>query len=161
MRQPEEVQHLQDMRFQRREWIIQRVLWVVILAVPVCALAGLLGGPGGVASKAVQDGPLVVRYESLARLGAPTSIDVEVDQSSDSLELWVSNGYLDAYRIDRIVPEPKDERAQANHTVFEFDSASGSAHIRFDLTARRAGAAAGQIGVAEGGGVAVRTLVLP
>ena len=54
----------QDLTFQRRSWIVQRVGWVMLALLILAALGGLFGpGPLSRARAGPHDGPLWVEYQ--------------------------------------------------------------------------------------------------
>src|SRR5919106_6001727 len=76
---PEEsLQIDQDLAYQQREWLVERVGWIVMLLLIVAAAAGIFGN--GVLSRAsVSDGKqLRIEYERFAHYLTPTSLKVHM-----------------------------------------------------------------------------------
>lgn len=69
----------QDLNYQQREWLVERVAWAVLALVVLAALAGLLGG--GPLSQATAGGegwPLQVQYGRFVHHRGPTDIQIQL-----------------------------------------------------------------------------------
>lgn len=65
-------------RFQRQEWIAERVAWVVALVVLAAAVLGLFAnGPLALGTASASDGRLTVDYQRYARDGVVFRIEAE------------------------------------------------------------------------------------
>ncbi len=64
-----------DIAFQRKSWLVERIGWGVMLTILVAALAGLFAS-GPLSSKNVEsaDSSAIVRYERFARAQAPVCL---------------------------------------------------------------------------------------
>lgn len=144
----------QDLRFQRRQWRIQRAGWVGIALVLVLALLGLFGN--GVLSKAQVAGPsLEIRYERFLRENAPTQLDVTVladAANAGEIRIAIDRQYLDAFRIEDVLPRPQRVESAPQGVVFVFATGSQAARLRvtFHATAIDAGRHTGAVRVLHG-----------
>jgi hypothetical protein len=128
--------------FQRVEWRLQRIGWVVWGLLIVSALAGLLGpGPLSKAESPAPDGSLTVAYDRFVHYHHPTLLKLVVrpsEQSRDSLQVKFSRQLLDRLHIDRIEPEPEGRRLGADGVVYTFplnestDVVSIMFHVEFE-----------------------------
>ncbi len=71
----------QDLEFQRRMWVVQRVGWVMMALAALAALLGLFGGAGASsgATAGSREAPLSIEeYERFLRVGKPAALRVHV-----------------------------------------------------------------------------------
>ena len=118
----------QDLEFQRRDWVVQRVGWVVMALMIVAALAGLLGpGPLSKASAGGADAPLRLEYNRFVRYLAPTALRVQLvpgQAENGQARVWIDRSYLDAVRIQSITPEPEKVESEPDRMIFTFSVAA-------------------------------------
>jgi hypothetical protein len=138
----------EDLRFQKREWFIQRIGWTLMLLVMCSALLGVFGS--GPVSKTVanQSDKLSLVYERFARYESPTSLKIKVNSPGENNEahIRISRNYLDAMKIETILPEPLNVRAEGEWLVYEFKvGAPGDLDVKFDLTTQVFGRISGAV----------------
>lgn len=140
----------EELRFQRRDWIGQRVGWIVMAAIIATALTGVLGR-GGPLSHATTGaaGVLEVEYPRFARHGGSDQLRVRAGErvlGRTELHLAVSSEYLRGFEVRRITPEPERVIGHAEALVFVFPRAPAARELEvsFELqpgpTGRHAGA---------------------
>lgn len=130
----------QDLRFQERIWIVQRVTWVVVAMLLALAVLGVFGGSGPLERATLQlsDGAGRLSFDRFARLGAPTSVEIDLHAGEGARNVAIARSWLDDYRVDGVLPQPKSVTALPDRYVFTFDvKASGKA--RLARTPRQAG----------------------
>lgn len=130
----------QDLGFERRSWALQRVVWALIALGLCAAAAGLLGGAGPAtgATAATADGGVEVRYDRVARLGASTSLAIELRGGEGTRNVALSRAWLEDYRLGGVVPEPDSVSALPDRYVFTFDAGDGGT-ARLSLTPQSIG----------------------
>lgn len=157
----------QDLRYQRWEWRLQRVGWVVIVLFIVAALLGLLGeGPLGQASQTAPDGSAALEYQRLLHFHNPNELRLAIDAKANEgkeLRLWVSAEYLRDVDINSILPEPIRMEAGADGHTFVFAVASPGqpTNITIHFEADRAGLIHGEIKVEGRDAIAFGHFVYP
>jgi hypothetical protein len=123
----------EDLGFQVRSWRVQRIGWLVAIAVVGAALLGGFGhGPLAQATLTSPDGRLAFDYQRLARHGDPTSFAVRVaGLASDATTtlLWLDSAYLDGLQVEAIVPEPARVIQADGRTGFEFELGSAGSGL--------------------------------
>ena len=149
-----DLEHVRDLRFQYREWAIQRGGWLVMMAIIIAALIGLLGA-GPLSSASAESGPLQLQYARFERRHARTVLEVSVTSSADNqdqVEVWVSADYLARIEITSIVPEPEEVRVADDRVVYRFniDEQADRPTILIALEPDDPGRSTGRIGVIDG-----------
>lgn len=127
-----------DADFQRRDWRLQRVAWVVFAAILIVAVLGLFGsGPVSWAEERSSSGELVVRYERFSRKLGETSLNASIrpDPRTATVALVVSPGYLDANEIRSVTPAPTAVVFTSDGVRYEFavDDRSGPVEVEFHV----------------------------
>ncbi len=157
----------QDVDFNRREWAVQRVGWVVMALVVLAALLGLTGS-GVLARASVGDAgdPLRFEYSRFDRLEAPTTLDARIDADAvggGQVELWVDRAYLQGVQVQKITPEPEAVRSGADRLIYVFgvDEPGQPITVTFDLQHTSFGWASGRVGLVDGPSLDFGQLVFP
>ncbi|MCK9519893.1 MAG: hypothetical protein M0R74_12850 [Dehalococcoidia bacterium] len=84
----------EDFDFQRRSWVVQRVLWTAGAVVLLAALLGFFGrGVLSSTESSTTEDDVVVSYQRFARLQTPTQIEVTVRVGGDKVEVWIARNY--------------------------------------------------------------------
>jgi hypothetical protein len=150
------LQVAEDMRFQRRTWAVERVAWALMALLVLAAAAGLLAtGPLSTAEASDEAGLVRVRYERFARLGAPSTLRVELapgaTSSSSTVALELGRSLAEAIQVERVQPEPLRERAGGDGgLVLEFGVAEPGrpALVRIFAKREEIGLVEGEVGLA-------------
>lgn len=111
----------EDLDFQHRIWRVERGLWVLISLLIVGALLGVFGN-GPLSHTVLQQGPLGLEHERFERILAPTTLRIHLQPGvpEGQIEVWFDRKYLENQQVQRIVPLPDEERAEADRLVFVF-----------------------------------------
>jgi hypothetical protein len=155
----------QDLDHARALWRVQRVGWIVIALIIIAGAAGAFGD-GPLAHASVSSSGLVVRYDRLARHGAPTTIDVEVPPAmrrGDTLRFWIDRRYADGVKIESVTPEPARSETQSDSLWFTVMAPQSTSPARVNIVLRPQdfGSRSGRLGVHGFGSVAFRQFVYP
>lgn len=157
----------QDLQFQRREWVVQRVGWLVMTALLVAALAGLFGtGPLSKTTAGDQASPLQAEYYRFWRMASPMPLRLRIAPSlagQGEVGVWVSRAYLEAMRVESITPEPARVEAGTDHFVYVFRLKEPATviSVMFSLEPDRAGRISGQVGLNEESVLTLRHFIYP
>jgi hypothetical protein len=114
--------------FQRWEWRLQRVGWLLLGGIVAAGLAGLLGdGPLSRRQRESSDGRMVAAFERFLHRSAPAAIELRLGPAPRSrpATLRVPSASLNQVRILRVTPEPQSERAGPDGIVFQFPLSPG------------------------------------
>jgi hypothetical protein len=157
----------QDIAFQRRDWIFERIGWGALFLVVAAAAAGYLGR--GRASERVAetaDRSARVEYGRFERHGAPARLIVTVQrpQPRDTLvSIWIDDPFLDGVRMTQVTPEPVSQRSDARRTTFAFALSGGAdrARVVFHFTPDALWAREAQVGVLGGAELRLNQFIFP
>jgi hypothetical protein len=118
-------------------WIIQRIGWALMLAFVLSSAAGLFG-TGFLSHKKLTKDGIVLNYERFGRHQNDTELEIHANNLHGKLQLILPREYTGAFELQKIVPEPEDQKVVNGSNVYEF-SAEKEAHITFYITPRQTG----------------------
>lgn len=157
----------QDLKFQRREWTIQRIGWVVMALIAVAALLGLFGGgPLSEGSASAEDGSLELAHARLDRKRSPSELRLTIaggTAQDGEVRVWLALPYLAGVEIQQIQPEPEQVEAGADRLVYVFrvSDPNQPAEVVFQLEHGTFGLKTGRVGLDGGPELEFRQLVYP
>lgn len=143
----------QDLAFERRQWHVQRVAWVLMLLFLAAACTGVFGlGPWSSGQVASGDGTLVVDYERFVRRQMDQDIVLSVTAAQgDTVVVWLDDSAL---VVEAVWPEPEQMRAENGRQEFVFSTEEGaSLEVRFAVTREDMGRETIAMGIEGYGGV--------
>jgi hypothetical protein len=150
-----------DLAFHRREWHIQRIGWALIALFLACALGGVFGN--GPFSRAHADGAAGrIDYERFVRSGLSTDLVVTPTGSARGVNrIEIDGSYLEAFRVERITPEPAAVRIIGGKLVYEFASTAPGASISFAIRPQRLWRHSAAVSIDGGAPVEISQLTYP
>jgi hypothetical protein len=155
----------EDMGFQRWEWRVQRVGWVLMVLILVAAVLGFLGGPGFLNDMqwGNQGGSLLVEGRRIERHHRPTEMTVHLDKSAvkdGRVTFWIAESFLKKVKIESVMPEPLEMKRTADRVEMIF-AMEGEGQVKLHVEPDSVGSAQGRMGIVGGGEVEVAQWVLP
>jgi hypothetical protein len=114
----------QDLPFERKTWLIQRIGWIVMLVAVVAGLLGLFGR--GWLSQATAGGPgnpLRIEYERFTRHSSPTQLTLRLAAGAapdGKARIRFSKPFLDGIKVEDVHPHPDSVEAAEAHVVYVF-----------------------------------------
>lgn len=156
----------QDLTFEQRQWVVQRGVWIVLVALLVSTVLGVFGsGPLSSAAVTSADGMLRVEYERFVRREVihELSLTVTVEEPGNGqVEVWVDVNSLDAMVVDTISPEPSEERGEGDRQIFVFEMGEANQlSIRFDVAREDIGWSRVHVGIVGGDDVSFTQISYP
>ncbi len=154
----------EDVAFEIHEWRVLRVMLWVMPLILVAAVAGAFGNGGPLSRREAQVGTLRVSYDLVVRREAVTEIAIDADASGD---LAVSRSLLEGFRLERVVPQPREMAATGDRVVLRFADAGRDEdfdeafHATLVLLPLAPGKSGGWISAADGSRVSLRQFILP
>ncbi len=143
----------EDLDYQKRSWVVQRVGWVVM---GLLALAGLLGvfGPGlaGEAKVGKPSDRLWVEYERFERFQSPGQLRVHLEPGAEKagqVRIRLSRDYIDQVQLQQVTPDPILVEAKGDHLVYVFQTAKleQTTAITFYFQPQQIGSISGSVGL--------------
>jgi hypothetical protein len=126
---------LQDMPFQHRQWVIQRVGWVLAAVILVLAIGGVFGG-GPLSDVRAGDAALQVEYERFIRRDSSMEIRIDAHPTSgEEARLAVSRDYLHSLRIESMLPYPERTETTAQEVILVFRATGPAESTRITINA--------------------------
>ena len=114
----------EDAEFQRREWVVERVGWVLLGVVLASAVLGLFGGgPLSQARVTDQQQTFEVTYERFTRALTYTVLEITVDAGAiedSSVTVYLSDTWIDNVTTWQITPEPDSTTRTDEGIFYEF-----------------------------------------
>lgn len=111
----------EQLPLHEKGWVIQRVGWVVMLAVVVAGMLGLFG-EGLLSSHKISANGTQVEYDRYFRY--ETEMRIRLQSGIHVSTLALPQDYLRNFRIVRFVPEPTDNHTNESEVVYDFHPAS-------------------------------------
>lgn len=98
----------EDMRFQRRSWVAERIGWIAMALVIVAALTGLFfHGPASHTMAKSADNSLAIEYERFAHKTAVTHFVIRISPPvGDQVLVRLGPAFASTHDIDSLEPRP-------------------------------------------------------
>jgi hypothetical protein len=157
----------QDESFQKREWLVQHIGWILWSGIILAALMGLLGsGPLSNESVAAADGSIRVEYQRFVHHHHVTTITLQVLQdvsTEKAVRIEISEELLKATELRNVQPEPQEKLLSDRGAilVFPLDQAKRCPMITFHLEYEDYGRSGGTVSLQGHAPVPVRPLIYP
>ena len=155
----------EDLGFQKKWWVFERIVWVLFGLILVADVSGLLGrGPLSKAEGKAPDGSLLVKYEKVERANTPSIITISPGDSAvreGTLRLFVSDSIVKELGAQRIVPQPATSTLGEGGVTYTFPATSLPMTLQVELQPSFVGSHAFLIRVPGQASVQGKVLVLP
>jgi len=124
--------------FHEHEWRIQRIGWCLLTIFLALAFAGLFG-KGPLSHVRAENASGRIEYERFIRYGAPAEFVVTpAGKAAHGISrVEIASSYLQAFRIERVTPEPTTVRIAGEQLVYEFATSAPGAAISFEVDPRQ------------------------
>ena len=100
----------EDLGFQRKWWVFERVIWSFFVLVIICDLLGLFGrGWLAQAQRATPDGALTLHYERIERTSTPSIMTLRFSPAAihdGRIQVYISDSLVKPLGAQRISPQP-------------------------------------------------------
>lgn len=146
----------QDDAFQRRDWLAQRIAWIMYAVILLAAIAGVFGsGPLSWQTVSDREQRISLHFQRVHRREAPQTLTIRArpsDPKSKSLRVWLDKEYVRDLHIEGITPEPESSELRDDRVVLTFNLAPGQNEVmlKVDCRARDFGRLHGRAGLDEG-----------
>jgi hypothetical protein len=127
----------ENLEFQRKWWIFERVIWLVFLLVIACDLVGLFGqGWLAQAKMATPDGGLSIDYERVERASTPSTMVLKFGPAAfrdGKVQVYVSDVVVKELGAQRISPEPATSTLGDKGITYVFPATRSPAQAQIQL----------------------------
>lgn len=156
----------QDLPFQQRLWLMQRLGWGVITCIIIAALLGLLGsGPLSSCSIESSKQTFSLEYERFLRHHTATRLRIKLPLHGQTQEarVWYDSGLIDEMIVAHIVPPPlrTEVDGQGLTYIFRVINQTEPLSVTFSLEPQSFGVLSGRVGVAQNDAINIRQFVYP
>lgn len=157
----------QDLDYQQRAWIIQRIGWLVIALVTFAGLLGVFGtGLLSNAKAGKQTDPFWLEYERFERFQSPAKLRLHFSPNAEQagkIRVWFKRDYLENVQLQQVTPEPESVEAQSNRFIYTFANPKPDqpTTVTFYLQPDQIGALSGSVGLETGSPIPFNQLVYP
>lgn len=117
----------EDMRFQTRSWMAERIGWGILILFVVLALLGVFSNGVLSSARAEREGvPLTIDYERFQRKTALTRFAIHLPrQGQDEIWLQFNRALQATYEVESIQPPPARATTNASGIGLFFDTYDG------------------------------------
>ncbi len=158
----------QDLDFQRRQWVAQRIGWVMMGLVVLAALAGLMGaGPLSKSSVGDLNDGLKVMFLRFDRRHAPSEVRMVIAGDAireGEVRMWISREFLNRIELEQVIPEPEEVRSEPDREVYVFQAGgdpSQPIEVTFQFQQDAFGVHTADVGLVDGPALTFWQLVYP
>jgi hypothetical protein len=126
----------EDVDFQRKEWLGQRVGMTLLFLFVFGSLLGLtgMGGPLSHGEAGEREGVIHVEYERVVRRGAPATLTIHLrTQTEGSAQFWISAPYFERVKVESITPQPESVAVEEGRHVFTIRSVSPEMTVSLEV----------------------------
>jgi hypothetical protein len=148
----------EDLDFQQKEWMAERIGWVFMILLILVALIGGFGvGPVSATALGGDADPLWVEYQRFGRYKSPTTLRIYLNSEAivnDEIVFWVEDDYLRKFQIEDILPNPDSVEIGDGRYIYHFKANQTSTgvvpdEITFYMQSEVIGPVKGSIGIDE------------
>jgi hypothetical protein len=158
----------EDLAFERRSLIVERIGTGLMVVLLVAAMLGLLGS-GPLSHATVRAEGLIVDFQRFSRYESSETLRLHIDETATrdpEVRVWLDRRYLDDSRIESVLPVPVRVEGAADRVVYIFAVAEKERPLVVSLSRlpERIGPVRGRAGIegpATSGGVEFRQFVFP
>ena len=143
----------EDLAFQKREWLAQRIGIGLLALFVIAAALGFtgLGGPLNHAEAGERGGPIHVEYERVVRRGAKTSMKLNLRTDPPGfIQFWVSAPYLENVVVDGLEPAPQTVTVESERHVYTIRAGSTDVTVTVEVQPQTFGRLEGEAGIVGG-----------
>ena len=153
----------ENLAFQRRAWIVERISWVAMSLLLILTMLGLFAtGPLASTTRTDASQQISVSYERFVRHQGHVDWSVEVQRltvDQQSIDLFISSDLLREQTIEQFIPEPSSSRVAPDGFYYTFDidpeALPGPVRIHVHSTVDGLGALDGRVGLLRDDGAVV------
>lgn len=137
----------EELDLHEKGWKAQKIGWIFIYLLVTLAAFGMFGD-GMLSHQELRAANTQIQYERFHRQEARMNIRIDIQDQQDNLVISFGNSYLRNFKVESVVPEPKEVNISNDQVNYIFDS-QGNASIVFYVTPQELGTIKGSVHVNE------------
>src|SRR5688572_30405360 len=114
----------EDMEFEKKNWRVERISWVLLGLFILAGLAGLFGtGPLSYRTAGNRADDLWIEYPRISRNDSPEELRVHLGSGAGAgsqVRLALDRRYVESFQIEDIEPEPLAVEARKDELIYYF-----------------------------------------
>jgi len=111
-----------DFGFQKKEWVIERIFWVLMALFLTLGLLGTFGDSEALLNhKTTQINGAVVQYDRFSRVEKRFMLRVSFPEKSDNCTIGFNDDYVQQIQITQVIPEPEKVSLENGKVIYHFD----------------------------------------
>jgi hypothetical protein len=142
----------EDIRQQKVEWTVQRIVWPVLLLLLIGSIVGLFGrGPVSDATLGEPGASLQLKYQRFIRHRAPDQLQLTITPSGDTARVMLDSHYAAQVELQNVTPQPQEVIAAEDALIFVFSAgSSGPIEAVFHIQPETVGNIEGWVSLDDG-----------
>ena len=142
----------EDIVFQRREWLAQRVGKFFLFVIVVCALIGItgMGGPLSRGEAGEPAGGVHVEYERVVRRSATATMTLHFRGGPGEVKFWVAAPYVSNVVVQTVVPTPSAVSVEHERYVYTVQAGTPDISVILQMKHMTVGRIEAELGLVEG-----------
>ena len=152
----------EDIDFQRKEWMFQRIGVALLFLFVVAAVLGLtgMGGPLGRGEAGDASGAVRVEYERFVRRGSFSKVTLHLHGAPGAMRFWIGAPYFERAQIDSVAPMPELVSVESNRHVYQIRAGSADVTVTVNVKHEDAGRLEAEVGLVDGPSVRFSQLAI-
>ena len=142
----------EDIVFQRREWLAQRIGTFFLFLIVVCALLGItgMGGPLSRGEAGEPAGAFHVEYERVVRRSATATMTLHFRGGSGEMKFWVAAPYVSNVVVQTVVPTPSAVSVEHERYVYTVQAGTPDISVILQIKHMTVGRIKAELGLVGG-----------
>jgi hypothetical protein len=132
-----------DLKFQRRWWKLETVVWWLFGALVLLDIVGVFGrGPAANAERKAADSSITVKYERIERVGTPSKMTIQFGPETihdGKVQLLVSQSLVEELGNQRVIPQPAVSQIGGSKILYTFPASVLPTQVQLGLEPAKVG----------------------
>jgi hypothetical protein len=112
-----------DYKYQKVEWVIKRIYWVLMGIFIAFASLGAFGDNGSLLSrKEIKLQDATIEYEKFLRVDKSFDMKVNILNTYKECSVAINKDYVDKIQITQVIPEPSEVTSKGDKIIYKFRS---------------------------------------
>jgi hypothetical protein len=127
----------EDLDFQRKWWMFERITWIFFTLILILTLSGVFGrGYFAKGERRSSDAAFYIKYDKIERTGTPSDLTIIFDSKAirdGKIRLYVSESLISKLGAQRISPQPQETQVGNGGLTYSFSALGPPATVIFSL----------------------------